>query len=245
MAADEAQRGRSSAVCSARRSAIGAGRVERHRRRLLRSDTVRARAVRGASGARRRMPRCRARRPPAHLRANSTPAPTGWPVICAAWASAGRPRGDRVLNARSTWSSAQLAILKAGGAYVPLDPTSPPQRQAFMIATAEHASCSTGGRNRCPRIDGVTPIDIDRDTPGEPDRRGWAILRCDRGEATAYVIYTSGSTGQPKGVVDPAPGDRCGSRSITATPTSSRATASPSPPIRPSTPAPWNCGRRC
>ena len=96
---------------------------------------------------------------------------------------------------------AQLAILKCGAAYVPLDQTAPPQRQAFMINDCGARVVLTGGGAIAPEIDGVTPIDIDRDTPGEPDGRDWESSVA--GEATAYVIYTSGSSGEPKGVLTP------------------------------------------
>ena len=59
----------------------------------------------------------------------------------------------------------------------------------------------TGGGAIAPKIDGVTPIDIDHDTQGEPDGRDWESPVA--GEATAYVIYTSGSSGEPKGVLTP------------------------------------------
>ena len=96
---------------------------------------------------------------------------------------------------------AQLAILKCGAAYVPLDQTAPPQRQAFMINDCGARVVLTGGGAIAPEIDGVTPIDIDHDTPGGPDGRDWESSVA--GEATAYVIYTSGSSGEPKGVLTP------------------------------------------
>ena len=96
---------------------------------------------------------------------------------------------------------AQLAILKCGAAYVPLDQTAPPQRQAFMINDCGARVVLTGGGAIAPEIDGVTPIDIDHDTPGGPDGRDWESSAA--GEATAYVIYTSGSSGEPKGVLTP------------------------------------------
>ena len=68
--------------------------------------------------------------------ADSRRTPTGWRIICKAWASGPRPWSGCCVERSPEMVVGLLGILKAGGAYLPLDPNYPRERLAFMLADA-------------------------------------------------------------------------------------------------------------
>lgn len=95
-----------------------------------------------------------------------------------------------------------FGILKAGGAYITLDPTFPPQRLAYMLATAGASLVitQTDLQGSLPH-DQVAAICLDADwerIAAQPDAPPPSQVTPAN---LAYVLFTSGSTGRPKGVM--------------------------------------------
>ncbi|HEV7517918.1 MAG TPA: amino acid adenylation domain-containing protein [Thermoanaerobaculia bacterium] len=96
---------------------------------------------------------------------------------------------------------ALLGILAAGGFYVPLDLSSPPERQALLLADAGARVVVTARRPDSPWPSaGQVEICLDGPSPG-PARPLESLPPLVSLRQLAYAIYTSGSTGRPKGVL--------------------------------------------
>jgi amino acid adenylation domain-containing protein len=93
-----------------------------------------------------------------------------------------------------------LAIMMAGGTYVPLDPSHPPDRLAWILASAGCQLLITH-RGQSSVLNTIPAELIDLDTI-DLEHGDSTLPHCPATlEDPAYIIYTSGSTGRPKGVV--------------------------------------------
>ncbi|MCX7444977.1 amino acid adenylation domain-containing protein [Corynebacterium sp. P7003] len=117
--------------------------------------------------------------------------------------AAGIGRGDRVavlLPRTVAYPAALLGILSVGAVVVPLDPNAPPERNSYIMDTAQVSATVTA--EGMPEIEAPSGSRLMMEgaprgnlplIPGELH----AVTESD----PAYVVFTSGSTGKPKGVV--------------------------------------------
>ncbi|MET8682675.1 amino acid adenylation domain-containing protein [Streptomyces sp. NPDC004732] len=118
--------------------------------------------------------------------------------------AAGVRAGDRVavaLPRSGRQIAAVFGVLRAGAVYVPLDPTHPPERNAYILDSAQPAMLLTEHQCRAALPDVRIPVRYLDDAPTADVHT--APLPSDGPDASApaYVLHTSGSTGRPKGVV--------------------------------------------